>query len=244
MFIIQVQGLSAGDRQLPAGIPPRSLASISSGSSLDQVVIDARVLGIGGVVPVSSSSTIDARARSRMSDADGAYETIRDANGDVAQVHDVVELCIWEPGEVPVPCQRRANAVMHVAVPFDAIPLTPISELNARRVMRAGCAGRQYLTVWVGQPSLNPASVVEVRLRLRRAGLWSFSSGGPGSAPNLLREVDVPVNLGTSLIYSSMGVCTPQTFDITGAAEFELYLGANDASDGAWQVSVELEDPR
>lgn len=244
MFIVQVQSLSSGEKQLPAGILPGSLASISSGSSLDQVVIDARVLGIGGVVPVSSSSTIDGRARSRMSDADGAFETIRDSSGDVVQVHDTVELCIWEPGEVPVPCQRRANAAMHVAVPYASIPSTAIADQNALRVMRAGCAGRQYLTVWIGQPELNPTSLVEVRLRLRRAGLWSFSADGPGSCPNLLREVDVPMAPGLSLIYPEMGVCTPQTFDITGAVEFELYLGGNDASDGSWQVSVELEDPR
>lgn len=244
MFIVQIQGLSAGDRQLPAAIPQGCLASIASGSLLDQVRIDGRLLGVGGLVPVAPASVVDGRDRSRLSDEDGAYEGIRDANGDVEQVHDSAELCIWEPGEVPVPCLRRANRAIHVTVPFGDIPVTPLGNLNALRVMRAGCAGRQWLTVWLGQPSLNPASVVEMRLRLRRAGLWQVSAGGPGACPNMLAERDVAINPGTSVIYTSMGTCEPQTFDVTGAIEFELYLAANDAADAFWQVSVELEDPR
>ena len=247
MFIVQINSLSSGVKAAPSGVGASGyLASIASGSELDQVTIDGRVLGLGAVVPISSASAIEARARSRLSDASGSYADIRDANGDVLQVHDSVELCIWEPGETPWVAGRRANKVVHAVAPHETVPTDPIGELNALRVMREGCAGRQWITVWVGQPDLNPASTVQVLLRTRRAGLWSASAGGPGAAVNMMSEQILPMSLAVSALFGDMGICSPQKVDITGAVEFELYLGGQSVgtSDGFWHVSVELEDPR
>lgn len=244
MFQVVIGDLSRGDRNAPQGIAPGSLASIASGSNLDQVIVDGRVLGIGAVVQIGPSSLLSCKDRSRMSDAEGAFASIRDANGDVIQVHDTAELCIWAPGEVPVVPARRANRVVSASIPFGDIPSVPFSELVGYRAMREGCAGRQWLTIWVGQPDLNSDGQVDLRLRLRRAGLWQDSAGGAGSSPNMLREVGVPMALAQSALYGEVGVCTPQTFDVTGAAEFEIYMAENTASDGFWLLSVELEDPR
>lgn len=237
--------LSAGNKSAPAQVVSGSLASIACGSELDLVEIDGLVLGVGGLVPISPSSTITAKLRSRLSDADGVWENIRDGNGNVVQVHDSVELSIWGPGEVPVPARRRANKVVHAVVPFEDVPQSAFGANVGVLAIRTGCAGRQRATLWLGQPELSPAGTCKVLVRTRRAGLYSVSAGGPGASANMMNEQIITPAWALSVISVNSGYCEPIPLEITGAVDIEVYLGQQDpdTSDGFWQVSLELEDP-